>query len=529
MSRSAARFLLSKLNEFAASQAHAHPMRKFLRREEGSLIVFSLFMMVCMMLAVSTAIDVMRAEVLDTKLQNTTDRAVLAAADLEQSRPPADVVRDYFARAGLDPSLVTVTVNQTSNGNVVTASTSVDVPTMFLNMVGIDALTANSIGTATESVSNIEIALVLDNSGSMGWNNNFRLNLLKPAAKEFVDIVMADEAPAGVTAVSIIPFSTQVNAGELLDHYNASAEHDYSDCVDFAAEDFSSAQMWPTQELQRSGHFDIWTWNAPVQNSGVICPWDSSREIAPWSTDAAALKAKIDAMWAGGNTSMDVATKWGLSLLDPSAKEIVAAKVMAGDLDASVSQLPFSYSDPDAQKYLVVMSDGQNTSQYVLNDEYRSGASTVWHDPGSGNRSYYRSSTNTYYWYSNGTWNPQPEGGVSAVNISWPDLLNEMSVKYYASNYKAEAIGGDYNVYKNEMYTWVSGAEKNTRTSAICQAARDQGITVFTIGMDTYGQGDATLLDCAGVAARFYDVQSTEISTAFEAIARQIYQLRLTQ
>ena len=54
------------------------------------------------------------------------------------------------------------------------------------------------------------------------------------------------------------------------------------------------------------------------------------------------------------------------------------------------------------------------------------------------------------------------------------------------------------------------------------------GVMVFTIGMDTYGQGDATLSDCASGPSNFYDVSSDNLALAFASIARSINQLRLT-
>ena len=47
--------------------------------------------------------------------------------------------------------------------------------------------------------------------------------------------------------------------------------------------------------------------------------------------------------------------------------------------------------------------------------------------------------------------------------------------------------------------------------------------------METYGQGDATLLDCASSAAHFYDVDGVEISEAFSSIASTINKLKLLQ
>lgn len=73
----------------------------FSRNEDGSLLIFGLFMFVIMLIVAGVSLDVMRFEERRTTLQATTDRAVLAAADLRQTLPAKDVVKDYFKKAGL--------------------------------------------------------------------------------------------------------------------------------------------------------------------------------------------------------------------------------------------------------------------------------------------------------------------------------------------------------------------------------------------------------------------------------------------
>ena len=84
---------------------------KFKRDADGSLTIFSLFLLVVMLIVGGTAVDTIRHETMRTKLQYTLDRAVLAAADLEQTLAPQDVVDDYFAKSGLPGHPVNVVVN----------------------------------------------------------------------------------------------------------------------------------------------------------------------------------------------------------------------------------------------------------------------------------------------------------------------------------------------------------------------------------------------------------------------------------
>ena len=59
----------------------------FRRKEDGSLMIFGLYMFICMMIISGLAVDTMRAETQRTKIQSTTDRALLASASINQTLP----------------------------------------------------------------------------------------------------------------------------------------------------------------------------------------------------------------------------------------------------------------------------------------------------------------------------------------------------------------------------------------------------------------------------------------------------------
>ena len=78
--------------------------------ERGVVFVLALVIFTLMLMISGMAVDVVRMEANRIKLQQTNDRANLAAADLDQSLPPQQVVEDYFAKAGLSDYLLDVTV-----------------------------------------------------------------------------------------------------------------------------------------------------------------------------------------------------------------------------------------------------------------------------------------------------------------------------------------------------------------------------------------------------------------------------------
>ncbi|MGA9412703.1 MAG: Tad domain-containing protein, partial [Roseobacter sp.] len=82
----------------------------FSRNEDGSITVFAIFMIFMMLMVCGISVDLMQNEMTRTKVQNTLDRAILAASDLEQQRDPDDVVDDYFAKAGMTSFLEDVKI-----------------------------------------------------------------------------------------------------------------------------------------------------------------------------------------------------------------------------------------------------------------------------------------------------------------------------------------------------------------------------------------------------------------------------------
>ena len=63
----------------------------------------------------------------------------------------------------------------------------------------------------------------------------------------------------------------------------------------------------------------------------------------------------------------------------------------------------------------------------------------------------------------------------------------------------------------------------------ICDAAKAQGIVVWSVGFEVTNYSAGIMENCASSPSHFFRVEGVEIGDAFEAIAKQINQLRLTQ
>lgn len=509
-------------------------LRQFWADETGAILPFALIMFVLMLMAGGMAIDVMRRESARVMLQNTVDRAVLAAADLDQLRDAEEVVNGYFDAAGMREYLLDVQVNEGLNFRTVRAETAATIDMFFLNMVGIETMTAPAAGTAEERIQNVEISLVVDISGSMGGT---RMSNLKTAAYEFIDAVIAENPPQanqvnGITSLSIVPYQAMVNLGDDLGaRFNLGNAHDFSQCVVFAYDDYLQTAITPTQPLNRMAHFENSnSSNTPIRNPN--CAVSDDEAIIAYSVNRNDLKDKIDDLSAGGNTAIDVGMKWGVALVDPAARPAINALEDANLINEYLRDRPADYSDQETLKVVVLMTDGENTSQIDLKPEFKTGLSNVWWHEGDNRYSVYTPSYNDY-WYPHApnNFHNQPYGGFNnSRRLSHVELFSRFAKNRIAEYFfRTPDPGNQYNTYRNAVTTIVNGSEADRRTRALCDEARDAGIVVFAIGFEAPSRGQTLMRDCATTPSHYFDVSGVEISEAFSAIARTINQLRLTQ
>lgn len=530
--------------------------RGFQRDETGSITIYSLFLMTSIMAVGGLAVDLFHYETERAKLQSTLDRAILAATSSSQTLDPTAVVLDYFDKANLSDyiSADDVTVTESGSFRRVSAVARQNINTTFLQLAGVDGLTAVAASAAEESVSLTEISLVLDVSGSMrsySSSGTRKIAELRDAATQFVNIMQCDpESPDETVnctvdpeqvAISMVPYSEQVLVGEeLLSQYNVTNEHTSSACVTFDDADFNSTGITGTQLLQRTGHFDPWR-TPSYSPDNWVCQTDEWREIIPVSHDSETLRTQIAALDTDGNTSIDIGMKWGTALLDPNAQQMIDGWILATAADDSASGRPYDWTTRGISKVIVLMTDGVNTREHYLNPGYTSGLSEVWYNEQENRYSVYDAEDNLYYWVENrtsswgwgwgwywgwgggsaGTWEDHPYGDEEAgdaVQLTFPELWALKPTDWY------------------EQYSWLgdpvstnNSTAKNARLEDICNAAKNQGILIFTIGFEVSTSSASVLQNCASSPAHYFDVDGLELTTAFHSVAREISKLRLVQ
>lgn len=525
---------------------------RFARQEDGSLTIFSMFLMLAMLITTGLAVDVMRYETQDTLLRNTSDSAVLACADMQQKQDPEKVVRDFFEARGLSHVIQSISIQEGLNFRRCDVQVAANMETMFIDADiftndgydGIKYLSSGKESAAEERITDIEISMVLDVSGSMGGS---KIRKLHTAGKDFVDDVIKPEyqGVAGTTSISIIPYNGKVNAGkDLADAFGVAAQFSNgtsaSHCVRFKPSHFQYTNF-PAGTVRRISHYDADTSYYRNRNDNedrILRPYcqtdpDDRNKIMVHEINPDKLKTKIGSLSAGGWTATDVGAKWGAVLLDPSSRDNISPLV-----DERINTRPENFNDPETMKVMVIMTDGDNTRQYDLKQEFKTGMSHVYYSESQDryivNLDWKTSGRRWYLPHSDQeVWNV-PNNMSDIVQISWPDLMQRYNLEYIS-----EYFYDRYNTWENrtrwaedEFTNDTSGAGNALADSnllALCQKAREKKIVVFTVAFSAPQHAQEVLATCVGGQESGYYYGVNDIGDAFDSIASQINHLKLVQ
>ena len=457
--------------------------------KSGNVAMLTGLTILPIMIMVGGSIDVSRATSAKQSLQVVLDNAVLAATNLTSEEDPKELIENFvnanMASGSAEDLKLDVVVESYVNGRRITADAKLPVDTTLLNLIGRSKIDVGVRSVGSQFVINTEIALALDISSSMRGS---RVTNMKLAVEEFLEDVL-DEDTKDYTSISIVPFGGTVNLGDLFDRYvvdQASAnvdpsKSDYENsnealgkfrftegdrCIENDDSDYDLEDI-PLNSRSQVPHF--WKWN----NFNPWCPTSNSSVFLN-SNDKTALIEHVRNMNLSDGTGMEVGALWAAKALSPALR---------GDIGGDFPQRPFDFDSTVTNKVMIVMADGGITSQ-LRPDDY----------------SFYNTHTN----------------------------------RTNKSNY---GNGSGNNGNNKNQWTAVSKGNINNGTNRtagryaeICDAAKENGITIFTIGYQISNQGHENLLkSCATNDSYHYDVESLDISSAFASIASALDELRVEQ
>ncbi|MBX3430452.1 MAG: VWA domain-containing protein [Hyphomonadaceae bacterium] len=187
--------------------------RVFSRNRDGNVAMMWALMGTVLIGLLGLTIDFSRAVMVRTELQSAADAAVLAAA-----RQPANVTleeRTASARAFFDSEApayaATATVTLTDIGdNGYRLRATAPMPTSLARLITNRDWTVGVNSEAVRGGMNLEVALVLDTTGSMSGQ---RINDLRNSAGDLVDIIVQAQQTPYYSKMALVTWAMGVNAG----------------------------------------------------------------------------------------------------------------------------------------------------------------------------------------------------------------------------------------------------------------------------------------------------------------------------
>ena len=164
--------------------------------------------------AVGVSMDVSQAYLVRQRLNGALDASALAAAATSEDEDEIESRVREFLRANypaekigvLDEDNIEILVSQSEV--VVTARAYF--PTTFTRVFGFDRINVSSSVTVAREIKGLEVALVLDNTGSLGSSN---MNAVRTAAQNFVTILFDRVLEPEDIKIGIVPYAASVRVG----------------------------------------------------------------------------------------------------------------------------------------------------------------------------------------------------------------------------------------------------------------------------------------------------------------------------
>jgi Flp pilus assembly protein TadG len=453
----------------------------------GVAAVFLAVALIPMVGAVGLAIDSSLGYLLRARMSKSLDAAGLAAGRMALDDDAEDIARAYFdANFGEDLGAIELTGFQfelDDEQRHVTLSASARMPTYFMRVFGEDWMNVTARTVVERNTRGMELALVLDNTGSM-YGTNF--NAMKAAADDLIDIVYGEETEIENVWISLVPYVAAVNIGPSRTSWLKVGDQAISTPSVFGkASDgtgwgwkgcvMARAHPWDTDDSTPATHaFSSFLYPKNTSDNNwpqIDDKYTSSNEarkgpnlgcgtpITPLTASRSTIQAGLDAMrpWRRGGTTGNLGLVWGWRTLSPNWRGLW------GDAD-----LPLDYGTDYMDKVVVILTDGDN----------------IFNNTGS-------PSDYTAYGRVN---NPGPEGLGAATTTAGKKILD-------------------------------------SRMSTVCTAMKAQKIRIYTIIFGSVSAATKALYEgCASSPAMYYEAKdSSEIGQVFRSIGGQLANLLIVE
>lgn len=505
-------------------------LKRFLREKSGNVAMIFGLAAIPFFTMGGMAVDFSRAMMVKNRLGTALDATALALGSqlgLNQQQVRRQAQAYFDANYPASELGVPSALNVDYGPNTVTISASASVPTVVIGLVGFDNLNVQQSVEVTREMKGLEVALVLDTTGSMSESG--KMPALKSAAHDLLDILFGDEVSSTQLKIGVVPFAAAVR----LDNPQAAITRGWIDT--------DGSSSWA--RLNFSGGYYAHALYPPA-NGSTPASWQMNK-AQKWR---GCVEARPDGLEATDTPPAAVTT-------NPGA--------------ANTRWVPFFAPDePDsgsgtsgwANRYV---SDGtsstnwqtrlQNPTKYAGLNNASVHAQCAMQPllPLTGQKSLIEAKIDAlnpsghthiplglgWGWRILSPGEPYTEGlsyddeQSSKALILMTDGVNTIPTNSSPAGSAYTAYGYLYQSRLGSTNAGTAGTNMNTQTQEQCTAIKDAGIRIYTI---LFMENDNTvrnlLRNCATDPSLFYDTPTTaQLKTVFHLIAADLSNLRVSR
>lgn len=526
-------------------------LRAFVRRlarggrdDSGAAAVFFAVSLIVLAPLTLGMMDVYVVSNQRTQLQDALDAATLFAARSTATTSPAvDAIGDKALTSNLTlPSGVTlVASNFTLTGNTVTGYAEVTPVAIAPGLWPHANVSAQA--TVMRSLDKLEIALVLDNTGSMA--NNGKLTTLKSAGANLIDKLAAAAARSTDSTplrVSLVPFSmtVRVQGSTPTTNYDTSTHSG----IGFPTTWIDPQGVASVNAAASGGYdtFDVQTDRFTMLKQMNKQPWDGCvesrrqpydvQETAPTTGTPATMFTPYfwpdepDDSTAGRNNYQKDAGGTGWKAKEQKSSKYTTALTRTG---AFMTGYNYGPNSGCSMQQIIRLTTDTGSIKTAINNMVAVGDTNIpmglvwgWHTLSPNAPFADGSAYSTQH--------------LKKIVILMTDGENTMT-NPGSSNANGSYYSGVGYIWQNIMQGLTSSSGSSARQTAmdarlalLCTNMKAQNIVIYTVRVEVAAGASTVLKDCASGADKFYDVQDvSQLSAAFDSIAGSIDNLRISK
>jgi Flp pilus assembly protein TadG len=357
---------------------------RFAKHKEGAVLPFVGIVSLVLIGATGFGIDAARMMLMHSSLQRAIDAGALSTvARLDKTTIDAQLRKFTVANFNdgqIGATLDSLTWTLSSDEKTLTVNGTASAPTSLMSVLGVETMTTSAQSVIERSTSGLELALVLDNTGSMAGAG---LTSLKTAANTLVNTLYGDKPVAEGLYVGIVPFSQTVNVGKAHTGWLNAGSLDALDwgttswngCVEAQSSADDITDVVPSDKPLTPYYWADGDYNDWISVNGKKKTYDSTlnetngpnkncpAEVTRLTPEKAKVVDAITSMKAVGNTHINFGALWGWRMLSPKWRGL-----WGGDM--TTFELPLDYNTPHMNKAAVIMTDGENTMSSTVYTAY---------------------------------------------------------------------------------------------------------------------------------------------------------------